>query len=93
MSHLGGGGAISDSILGGTKPFFLLNLYNLKNIGGGARASPAPLLCSPWIRIRTSTHTDNELKLGNPGGMEGLMPWKSRWQGGQRSLEIQVGGG
>ena len=32
----GGGGTISDSILrgGGTINFFLLNLYNFKNIGG-----------------------------------------------------------
>ena len=30
-----GGGTISDSILGGTRHFFLLNLYNFKNIGGG----------------------------------------------------------
>ena len=29
-----GGGTISDSILGGTRHFFLLNLYNFKNIGG-----------------------------------------------------------
>ena len=36
----GGGGGISDSILGGTRQFFLLNLYNFKNIGG-ARAPPA----------------------------------------------------
>ena len=33
--RLGGGGTISDSILGGTRHFFLLNLYNFKNIGGG----------------------------------------------------------
>ena len=42
--RLGGGegwGTISDSILWGTKHFFLLILYNFKNIGG-ARAPPPP---------------------------------------------------
>ena len=34
--RLGGGGTISDLILGGgTGHIFLLNLYNFKNIGGG----------------------------------------------------------
>ena len=38
-----GGGTISDSILGGTRHFFLLNLYNFKNIGGGGTChSPLP---------------------------------------------------
>ena len=42
--RLGGrGGTISDSILGGTRHFFLLILYNFKNMGGRARALPAPL--------------------------------------------------
>ena len=35
-----GGGTISDSILGSTRHFFLLNLYNFKNIGGAR--SPCP---------------------------------------------------
>ena len=43
------GDTISDSILGGTKHFFLLTLYNFNNIGrgggGGARA-PLPPNCS-----------------------------------------------
>ena len=48
----GGGGTISDSILGGgTRHFFLLNLYNFKNIGGGAHAHPAPYSAVP-------VHTD-----------------------------------
>ena len=39
----GGGGTISDSILGGwgIRHFFLLNLYNFKNIGGGGTYPPA----------------------------------------------------
>ena len=37
----GGGGTVSDSILGGTRRFFLLTLYNFKNIGG-ARAPHGP---------------------------------------------------
>ena len=37
-----GGGTISDSILGGTRHFFLLNLYNFKNIGGVTCPSPLP---------------------------------------------------
>ena len=45
---MGGGGTISDSILGGTRHFFLLNLYNFKNIGGGARATPP---CPPTPRV------------------------------------------
>ena len=32
-------GTISDSILGGTKHFFLLTLYKFKNIGGGGNHS------------------------------------------------------
>ena len=32
---------------GGTQHFFLLNLYNFKNIGGGGMCPPAPLLCGP----------------------------------------------
>ena len=38
-----GGGHICDSILGGMhKTLFLTNSLNFKNIGGGARAPPAP---------------------------------------------------
>ena len=45
-----GGGTIIAPILGGTRHFFLLTLYNFENIGGGgARAPPAPLLRSPWM--------------------------------------------
>ena len=53
--RLGGEGIVRDSILGGggTKHFFLLILYNFKNIGGGGwgeeRAPPAPLLRGPYI--------------------------------------------
>ena len=46
----GGGGTISDSILGGTKHFFLLILYNFENIGGvgvGARAPLPPYSAVP----------------------------------------------
>ena len=32
---MGGGGTISESILGGHKKLFLTILYNFKNIGGG----------------------------------------------------------
>ena len=42
---------------GGTRHFFLLILYNFKNIGGGARAPPAPLLrglCS-FLRIKLNS--------------------------------------
>ena len=40
----GGGGTISNSILGegGKKHFFLLILYNFKNIGGGGTCPPTP---------------------------------------------------
>ena len=31
----GGGGTASDSILGGTRHFYLLTLYNFKHMGGG----------------------------------------------------------
>ena len=49
----GGGGIISDSILGGTRHFFLLTLYNFKNIGGGgAHASPATP--TPWFLTQTT---------------------------------------
>ena len=41
--RLGGGGTISDSILGGTKHFFLLILYSFKNIAGrGGKHVPPP---------------------------------------------------
>ena len=47
--RLGGGGTISDSILGkGTKHFFLLILYNFKNIGGGT-CPPPPYSAVPVI--------------------------------------------
>ena len=44
---MGGGGTISDSILGGTRHFFLLTLYNFKNIGGKGTCSPAPYSAVP----------------------------------------------
>ena len=44
----GGGGTISGSILEGTKHFFLLILYNFKNIGVGAHAPP-PYSAPPAI--------------------------------------------
>ena len=48
----GEGGTISDSIFGegGKRHFFLLNLYNFKNIGGGGGTcppAPPPLLRGP----------------------------------------------
>ena len=46
----GGRGApllVSDSILGGTRHFFLLTLYHFKNIGGHVPPPPAPLLRGP----------------------------------------------
>ena len=47
--RLGGGGTISDSILGGgTKHFFLLILYNFKNIGGGGTPAVPGLL---WVLL------------------------------------------
>ena len=44
---------------GGTRHFFLLTLYNFKNIGGGgrgagARAPPAPLLRGPCFLNKAS---------------------------------------
>ena len=54
----GGGGTVSDSILGGARDFFLLTFYNFKNIGkGGSRAPSAPLLRSPWI-YKKNLHAD-----------------------------------
>ena len=58
--EIGGGGGedtISASILGGggTKHFYLLILYNSKNIGG-ARAPCPPLLCGPGINASTPPH-------------------------------------
>ena len=38
----GGGGTISDSILGGTSHFFLLTFYNFKSIGGHVPPPPRP---------------------------------------------------
>ena len=39
----GGGSTVSDSLLGGTRHFFLLALYNFKNIGGrGHVPLPSP---------------------------------------------------
>ena len=50
------GSTISDSILGGTKHFFLPILYNLRNIGGGGGS--APLLRGPCgIRQRFIFYT------------------------------------
>ena len=51
-----GGGTISDSILGGHKTLFLLNLYNFKNIGGGGTCPPCPptpqsLPVAEWMLI------------------------------------------
>ena len=40
---VGGGGTVSDSILGrGTRHFFLQTLYNFKNIGGGGNVPSRP---------------------------------------------------
>ena len=42
-----GWGTVSDSILGDTRHFFLLTLYNFKNIGGGGVTCPlVPSPCS-----------------------------------------------
>ena len=47
----GGEGTISDSIFGGTRHFFLLNLYNFINIGGGGgHVHPCPLLRGLCLR-------------------------------------------
>ena len=46
---MGGGGTISDSILGGTRHFFLLNLYNFKNIGGGGAGASPPYSAVPVV--------------------------------------------
>ena len=47
MRLRGRGGIVSDLILGGggggTRHLFLLTLFNSKNVGGGARATPGPL--------------------------------------------------
>ena len=48
---LGGGGRaplVPQYWGGGTRHFFLLTLYNFKNIGGHV-SPPAPLLHGPWI--------------------------------------------
>ena len=46
---LGGGGKpLVTQYWGGTRHFFLLILYNFKNIGGGGHAPWHPLLHSPW---------------------------------------------
>ena len=51
IGRRGGGGTISDSILGGPTNTFLLILYNFTSIGGGgARVPPAPLLRGPCLR-------------------------------------------
>ena len=50
----GGGSPLVTQYWEGTKHFFLLILYNLKNIegGGGARAPlRPPLLRGPWFRV------------------------------------------
>ena len=49
MTQYWGGG-------GGTKHFFLLILYNFKNIGGGARAPRPPLLRGPCYVCVCSDH-------------------------------------
>ena len=59
----GGGGGISDSILGGTRQFFLLNLYNFKNIGG-ARAPPAHPPPPPAPLLRGPCHSVWGLQYG-----------------------------
>ena len=48
----GGGGTISDSMLEGTRHFFLPILYNFKNIGGHVRPLPPPLLRGPCVIVR-----------------------------------------
>ena len=47
---------------GGTTLFFLLTLYNFKNIGGGARAPPAPLVRGPCdvTEIKGKSVTDHQ---------------------------------
>ena len=43
----GGGAPLVTQYWGDTKHFFLLTLYNFKNIGGGGTCPPAPLLRGP----------------------------------------------
>ena len=56
LRFLGGGeGApLVTQYWGGTRHFFLLILYNFKNIWGGTRAPPAPLLHSPCFQGRAA---------------------------------------
>ena len=44
----GGGAPLMTQYWGGTRHFFLLNLYNFQNIGGGGTCPP--LLRGPWPR-------------------------------------------
>ena len=69
----GGGGTISDSIFGGTRYFFFLNLYNFKNIGGGT-CPPAPpptprCLAKPIEPGDSSKETSNCRKLNYSQGL------------------------
>ena len=42
---------------------------------------------------RNNPHSPNGWQAGNPSGRGVKRVWKSRWEGGQEGLEIQVGGG
>ena len=56
--RLEGGGTVSDLILGGTRHFFLLTLYNSKNNGGHVPPPRPPLLRGPcptfYIQVPSS---------------------------------------
>ena len=56
----GGGALLVTQYWGGTRHFFLLNLYNFQNIGGGGRAR-APLLrgpCGSFTQLTGKTDRD-----------------------------------
>ena len=61
-----GGNSVSDSILGGegTSHFFLLTLYNFKNIGGGTCRPPGPP-CSAIPELISSYYGWQESKIKN----------------------------
>ena len=99
------GGTISDSILGGTKHFFLLILYNFKNIGGGT-CPPFPLPPSPpysavpaqasFIQLRTiwkskiiSSKTKIQIYRSNVRAV--LLYGSERWTMTEADLSISRG--